>query len=188
MPVNKIVYGGNTLIDLSNDTVAPEGLLTGITAHDRSGAQITGTMVAGPTNVQYCEINITSAIGGSTGSHVIPVSQSVTQWLADHYNSSGITVNFTSAFQIMQQYSVMSSWATDHYVLGVTTYGLAAYNGTSQSTIGNVTIRSQSDSVKTDCRSNFAIRVNSDGVVSMWFNSAQYWIRPGRYILTAWCD
>lgn len=186
MPVNKIVYGGNTLIDLSNDTVAPEGLLTGITAHDRSGAIITGTLVAGQPNCRCCEINVTSAIGGSTGSHIIPAPTMMTEWLAAHYNSAGITVSFSSAFQIMKENSVFASWATDHYVLGVTTYGLAAYNGTSTSTIGNVTIRTQSDSVKSDCRSNFAIRLNSDGIVSIWFNSTTYRIRAGRYILTAW--
>ena len=43
MAINKIVYGGNTLIDLTSDTVAAENLLSGFTAHDRSGAIITGT-------------------------------------------------------------------------------------------------------------------------------------------------
>lgn len=43
MAINKIVYGGNTLIDLTSDTVAVENLLSGFTAHDRSGEIITGT-------------------------------------------------------------------------------------------------------------------------------------------------
>lgn len=43
MAVNKIVYGGNTLIDLTSDTVATDNLLSGYTAHDRSGVIITGT-------------------------------------------------------------------------------------------------------------------------------------------------
>lgn len=41
--VNKVIYGGNTLIDLTGDTVSPDKLLSGITAHDKSGAPITGT-------------------------------------------------------------------------------------------------------------------------------------------------
>lgn len=41
--VNKVVYGGKTLIDLTADTVTAENLHTGITAHDKSGATITGT-------------------------------------------------------------------------------------------------------------------------------------------------
>ncbi len=40
--VNKVVYGGNTLIDISGDTVDASKLLTGFTAHDKSGAPITG--------------------------------------------------------------------------------------------------------------------------------------------------
>lgn len=43
MAVNKIVYGGNTLIDLTSDTVSEDKLLSGFTAHDRSGEIITGT-------------------------------------------------------------------------------------------------------------------------------------------------
>lgn len=41
--VNKVIYGGNTLIDISADTVEANKLAYGITAHDKSGAPITGT-------------------------------------------------------------------------------------------------------------------------------------------------
>lgn len=47
MAVNKVVYDGSTLIDLTGDTVSPETLAEGVTAHDKSGAPITGTMQAG---------------------------------------------------------------------------------------------------------------------------------------------
>lgn len=40
---NKIIYGGTTLIDLTGDTVTAADILTGVTAHDKSGAPITGT-------------------------------------------------------------------------------------------------------------------------------------------------
>lgn len=43
MAINKVVYGGNTLIDLTGDTVTAEQLAKGVTAHDKSGAVITGT-------------------------------------------------------------------------------------------------------------------------------------------------
>lgn len=39
--INKVVYGGKTLIDLTGDTVTPDKLLDGATAHDKSGAAIT---------------------------------------------------------------------------------------------------------------------------------------------------
>lgn len=40
---NKVVYDGEVLIDLTADTVTPDKLAKGITAHDKSGATITGT-------------------------------------------------------------------------------------------------------------------------------------------------
>lgn len=40
---SKVVYFGETLIDLTNDTVEPSKLLKGFTAHDKSGAPIIGT-------------------------------------------------------------------------------------------------------------------------------------------------
>lgn len=48
---NKIVYDGDTLIDLTEDTVTPNTLLAGTTAHDRSGAPVTGTYTAPVTSV-----------------------------------------------------------------------------------------------------------------------------------------
>lgn len=44
MPVSKVVYGRDTLIDLTEDTVIPEALKKGFTAHDKSGTPIVGTM------------------------------------------------------------------------------------------------------------------------------------------------
>ena len=40
--ISKVIYGGNVLIDLTADTVTPEKLLTGYTAHAADGAQISG--------------------------------------------------------------------------------------------------------------------------------------------------
>lgn len=41
--ISKVVYGGKTLIDLTADTVTADKLLSTYTAHDKSGATITGT-------------------------------------------------------------------------------------------------------------------------------------------------
>ena len=43
MGINKVVYGGKTLIDLTGDTVTADKVLEGFTTHDKSGASITGT-------------------------------------------------------------------------------------------------------------------------------------------------
>lgn len=42
MSVNKVTFGDNTLIDLTEDTVTPETLAEGITAHDAAGNLIVG--------------------------------------------------------------------------------------------------------------------------------------------------
>ena len=41
--INKVIYGGNTLIDLTADTVTADKILSGYTGHAASGAPITGT-------------------------------------------------------------------------------------------------------------------------------------------------
>ena len=41
--VNKVIYGGNTLIDLTSDTVTADKILSGYKAHAASGAPITGS-------------------------------------------------------------------------------------------------------------------------------------------------
>lgn len=42
MAINKVIYGGETLIDLTGDTVTEEQILSGFTAHDKSGEPIEG--------------------------------------------------------------------------------------------------------------------------------------------------
>lgn len=58
--VNKVVVNGEAIIDLSADTVTANKLAKGYTAHDKSGAVITGTMDADDV-VKYTEQNLTDA-------------------------------------------------------------------------------------------------------------------------------
>lgn len=43
MAISKVVYGGNTLIDLTADTIKADKLLEGYTAHGADGELVTGT-------------------------------------------------------------------------------------------------------------------------------------------------
>ena len=45
MSISKVIYGSNTLIDLTSDTVKAEDIAEGVTAHDASGESIVGTML-----------------------------------------------------------------------------------------------------------------------------------------------
>lgn len=42
--INKVVLGSDTVLDLTSDTVTPETLLVGTTAHNAKGEIITGTL------------------------------------------------------------------------------------------------------------------------------------------------
>lgn len=50
--VNKVVFAGQTLIDLSGDSVTPGTLVAGATAHDAAGNLITGTAVTVTDDVE----------------------------------------------------------------------------------------------------------------------------------------
>lgn len=58
MAVNKIVINNEVQIDLTADTVTPSTLASGITAHDKTGAIITGTMASSPDAPTVSELTI----------------------------------------------------------------------------------------------------------------------------------
>lgn len=58
MAVNKIVINNEVQIDLTADTVTPSTLASGITAHDKTGAIITGTMASSPDAPTASELTI----------------------------------------------------------------------------------------------------------------------------------
>lgn len=52
MPINKIVYGSTTLLDLTSDTVTVGDVVSGVTFHLRDGNTATGTIANG-NNLEY---------------------------------------------------------------------------------------------------------------------------------------
>ena len=67
--VNKVqLADGTSLIDISSDTVTADKLMQGYTAHDRTGALITGTATGGidGDNLGYGLSVVGSAIVGSS--------------------------------------------------------------------------------------------------------------------------
>lgn len=58
--VNKVDVNGKTVLDLSGDTVYPGMLAKGITAHDKSGAKITGTLEVPATEERTVELSMPS--------------------------------------------------------------------------------------------------------------------------------
>lgn len=71
--VNKVALAnGTVLIDLTSDTVTASSVLAGVTAHDKSGAKITGTLFA---NFQD-SMELTDSITDSSGNAVMDSSGS----------------------------------------------------------------------------------------------------------------
>ncbi len=81
MAVNKVIYDGTTLIDLTSDTVTAATLLSGYKAHDKSGTAVTGSMANKGA--------VTGTISTKDGSYTIP---------AGYHNGSG-TVSISSTEQ-----------------------------------------------------------------------------------------
>lgn len=70
---NKVALAnGTVLIDLTSDTVTASSVLAGVTAHDKSGAKITGTLFA---NFQD-SMELTDSITDSSGNAVMDSSGS----------------------------------------------------------------------------------------------------------------
>ena len=61
MGKSKVIYNGETLIDLTQDDVKADKLLKGITAHDSNGDPITGT----------CEYDVDSADATATAAEIL---------------------------------------------------------------------------------------------------------------------
>lgn len=61
MAINKVIYGGETLIDLTGDTITAERMLKGSTAHDKSGEVIEGA----------CEFDVNSTDATATAAEML---------------------------------------------------------------------------------------------------------------------
>lgn len=90
---SKIVYAGDTLLDLTEDTVTPETLLKGKTAHNAAGELITG--VYEPMNIkQYTGTLLASG------------------WAADSHGYQAQTITITglkAAYDVDPQWDVALS-------------------------------------------------------------------------------
>ena len=65
MAISKVVYGAQTLIDLTADTIPADKVLTGYTAHGKDGEQISGTC-AFDVNSQDATAQVAELLTGKT--------------------------------------------------------------------------------------------------------------------------
>ena len=76
MEVNHVIINGETVVDLRNDTVTPQTLLSGATAHNAAGEKIAGAVVTAPASTTTPKAPGTANAGSENayarGDHVHP--------------------------------------------------------------------------------------------------------------------
>lgn len=116
--INKVIYGGQTLIDLTADTVTADKILSGYTAHDKSGAIITGTntydsdtsedtvavaeMLSGKTaHARGAQLTGTMPNNGAVTGSISTVSGTYTVPQGYHDGSGTVTISSTEQAKIV---------------------------------------------------------------------------------------
>lgn len=118
---NKVIFDGNTLIDLTSDTVTPSVLMEGYTAHDASGQPITGTATGGGVLIEDTIDSHGGTIRTITTTNQITIGQkSITQngtYTAsddDYDGYSQVTVNVPADENfVVTFYQTNNEWSPD---------------------------------------------------------------------------
>lgn len=76
---NKVVYNGTTLIDLTADTITASALMQGYTAHDASGAPITGTATGGSMVIRDEQDSHGGTVRSITAGSVVQGTKAITE-------------------------------------------------------------------------------------------------------------
>ena len=160
MAVSKVVYGGNTLIDLTGDTVAADKLLSGYTAHDAAGNAITGTATAGGGGLP-AEI-----VAGDTP---VLMDGRVVTAISSSYNATAMTITIPKAGTYRFKWSMGGAYS------GYTRATRLHKNGVAAGT-------EHSDSTQSDIYCTDDIECAAGDVMTMYVKGYNYW---GKYYGTA---
>ena len=180
MAVNKVVYGNNTLIDLTADTVTADKLAQGYTAHDASGATITGTM-SGSADPTYKRWVYTNPSLVNTTTQVTLLTDS---WIAEHYNDDNLEIIVTNLSKPDKTSSticfIICVARNTSFVSGATVYQ-SAYRCGNNSDYGYV-ITSKVGGATSTTRGT--VGAYSDGTVKIRVTSSGA-LPPGNYEIVA---
>lgn len=141
--VNKVQLADNTvLIDLTSDTVTADVLLSGYTAHDASGALITGAMSGGSVI-----ITDTTDEHGGTIRHISTTGSTLDGKSADDVVISGTTVTVPAGIYAIDAVKTITGVTLTAPSSGTKTFSITVPNGNTTATFvfnvdtsGNVTI------------------------------------------------
>ena len=111
MAINKIIYGGTTLIDLTADTVDRAHILYGYKAHDRSGAAITGS----------CTFNADTSDANATAAEILATATAYVNGnkiIGSMTNNGAISASLSTK---TQQYTVPQGYHDGSGKVGIST-------------------------------------------------------------------
>lgn len=173
MAVNKVVYSGDTLIDLTGDTVTAADVAEGVRFHLPDGNQSTGT--AKSVNIKMWEIEV------SEDKTSYAVISGANEFLAALRND-------TNAFVMMRYLGVTASTAELAFWL-VTNFPLA-YNG--NDIRNSIIARSSASAVSSGFNKNGLkgdnynghLNVSANGSLYLW-PSASFPLKAGKYQVIA---
>lgn len=81
MAVNKVEVNGETKLDLTQDTVTPDTLLSGVTAHDAAGNPIVGT--GDGSNLTVAFTTASTRVNIATGEKLSVLFGKIAKWFSD---------------------------------------------------------------------------------------------------------
>lgn len=201
MSASKIIINGVTKIDLTADTVTADKLMQGYTAHDRSGAIITGTATGGGGASNIVEGTFTTGSSAGASSVNIPYTGSGYPISCIVVVEGGAYKSGTDWYNSVQRYAV-GQWtmtksnfdtAPTYSTSGSQNQGVttAIYkNSTSASTTYSRTSAMNSNVFSSSNATNSAastIRLKAGNVLSYYVNTSSYGLHPNttyRYIIT----
>lgn len=203
MAVNKVFYGGNTLIDLTGDTVTAADVASGKTFHLPDGTQAVGSMpsdgVALPSayqRVEYIAASGTQYIntgvlptennvanvdfeltGYSNNSYIALVSASSHMYLVHFYHSSGSNIHFVPcwyAYKTGDYYTTLS--LSKRYRAICSSYNDTAKNGGMAITTDGAFTSNNSSGTQsyTPTNSYYIFARNNDSAVSYQASAKLY--------------
>ena len=125
---NKVVYGNETLLDLSNDTVTdPSHILAGHTGHLANGRQVAGTGGAGIRTIYSGNTVPASSLGQNGDIYFVTVTEASVERYPESYGSSRL--NSTSGLEKCIGVSAEDGTSTSNvYSSGNNTTGTADYS------------------------------------------------------------
>ena len=127
---NQVIVNGETILDLRSDTVTPETLQKGYTAHDKSGTKITGTLEASSVSMQPSKsVTITSngtvSVTPDTGYDALK-KVDVTVDVASGGGGAGFSVTFPVTAKNWDRISYAGIAQADGTVVEITNYSTLA--------------------------------------------------------------